>query len=86
MLIAAVHVIHDPDEFWSTADEHIAKSPEGIRLVQIARSPDRRQATCLWYAPTVDELHDWIYGLLGHTSDSEYFEVDEANGVGLPGA
>ena len=84
MLVAAYHVIHEPDEFWATAHEHLAKTPEGIRLVQMAVSANGRVATCLWQSPTVDEVHDWIYGLVGHLSENEYFEIEPRRSSGLP--
>jgi len=86
MLIGARHIIRDPQAFWSSAQENIPKAPEGIGIVQSIPSADMTEAICLWRAPSVEALARWIDGLVGHVSDNAFFEVNEANAIGLPGA
>jgi hypothetical protein len=83
MYIVAQHRIKDPDRFWNPGSpEAGAKAPPEI--VGRYASQDRIKAVCVWEADSIDDLRDFIDGLVGDASENTFFEVDQEFAVGLP--
>ena len=83
MFITIIHEIHDPKQFQECA-QRVFPLPEGLHVHQFLPATDMRQAACLYEAPSVDQLRDYIDGTLGKASSQRYFPVNEQHAVGLP--
>jgi hypothetical protein len=83
MFVAIHHEIHDPALFRQKANE-MAPPPGSLRRHQFLTATDLSRATCLWEAPTVDELRGYIDPALVPASTQTYFAINEERAVGLP--
>jgi len=81
MLIVAQHDVHDPG-FWPVAAS--AQLPDTFRLLQVVPSADGKHGVCLWDAPSVEALRDFVQTGVGHLSHNDFFAIDEAHAVGIP--
>ena len=84
MFIAIVHEIHDPARFQECAEE-VFPLPEGLHVHQFFPAADLKKAVCLYQAPSVDRLQEYIDGTLRDASTQHYFPVAEEHAIGLPG-
>lgn len=85
MKVAVKHRIADPAAFWGAAQRSIPNAPEGFALLQSFPNADMTSAICLWEAPSVAALQEFVEPQVSHVSDNEYFAVNTANAIGLPG-
>lgn len=83
MYVAIYHEIHDVEQFKEKANA-MGPPPEQLRRHQFLMATDLSQATCLWEAPSIDALRDYIDPALEPASTQTYFPVDERHAVGLP--
>ena len=83
MFIAIDHLIHDPSLFKEKVNT-MAPVPDGLVRHQFFAATDLSRAACLWEAPSVGPLRDYIDGSLEPASTQVYFEVNAARAVGLP--
>ena len=83
MFVAIYHEIHD-SELWKEKVNQMAPPPESLRRHQFLTATDLTKAACLWEAPSVDELRDYIDPSLEPASTQIYFPVYEERAVGLP--
>ncbi|HEX6195549.1 MAG TPA: hypothetical protein VFZ37_06545 [Jiangellaceae bacterium] len=83
MFIVINHEIHDRDHFKEKVNS-MAPPPAQLRRHQFLTAADLTRATCLWEAPSVEPLRDYIDGSLEPASTQTYFPVNEARAVGLP--
>jgi len=83
MFIAITHEIHDPEKFQACAEE-VFPLPADLHVHHFFPASDLAQAVCLYEAPSVDELKDYIDGTLKDASTQRYFPVAEAHAIGLP--
>jgi hypothetical protein len=83
MFIVIYHEIHDQDQFKEKVNQ-MAPPPEGLCRHQFFTATDLSRAACLWEAPSVDPLRDYIDGALEPASTQTYFPVNEKRAVGLP--
>jgi hypothetical protein len=51
-------------------------APEGVRGLQFLPSRDGSAATCLWEAPSVGAIQDYVDATLGDASVNECYEVN----------
>ena len=87
MYFVAKHRISDPERFWGAVRAAMAGPPaEGVRLHGTYPNRDGTEAVCLWEADSLAAVRAAVEGVVGDTSRNEYFEVDEANAIGLPEA
>jgi len=84
MFISVIHRISDPDRFFEMARS--ASIPEGLRLPQVISAADRATTVCLWEAPSVQHVRDFLEPLTAGVCENEYAEVDADLSMGLPAA
>jgi hypothetical protein len=83
MFIAIEHDIHDPARFQQCA-ERVFPLPEELQVHQFLPANDLSQAVCLYEAPSLARLRDYLEPLLGEASTQRYFTVTEEAAIGLP--
>ena len=83
MFIAIHHDIHDPALFKQKVNR-MTPPPESLRRHQFLTATDVSAAACLWEAPSVDDLRDYIDPQLEPASTQTYLEINEERAVGLP--
>ncbi len=83
MFIAIHHEIHDRQQFRERANR-MGPPPPTLRRYQFFAATDLRRAACLWEAPSVDALRDYIDPALEPASAQTYFPVNEEHAQGLP--
>lgn len=83
MFIAIEHDIHDPQEF-QTCAEAVFPLPDDLHVFQFFPAQDLSRAVCLYEAPSVDRLRDYLDGKLGNASTQRYFPIAEGEAIGLP--
>jgi hypothetical protein len=83
MFVAIYHEIHDREQFKQKVNA-MAPPPQELRRHQFFTATDLSCAACLWEAPSVDDLRDYIDGSLVPASTQTYFAVNERRAVGLP--
>ncbi|MDP8971058.1 MAG: hypothetical protein M3N52_11295 [Actinomycetota bacterium] len=83
MFIAIYHEIHDQDLFKEKVNL-MAPPPASLRRHQFLTATDLIRAACLWEAPSVDALRDYIDPQLEPASTQTYIQVNEERAVGLP--
>ena len=84
MYIIVEHRISDPTTFFSIAQQ--ARIPDGMKLHQVMPSEDASRCVCLWEADSPRAVREFVDPAVGHVSANEYFAVDAAHAVGMPGA
>jgi hypothetical protein len=83
MYVSIHHDIHDPDLFKEKVNQ-MSPPPRSLRRHQFLTAVDLRGATCLWEAPSVDELRDYIDPQLEPASTQRYLAVNAERAIGLP--
>ncbi len=84
MYVLVHHNVHDPERFWSTAEEAIPNVPAHLKLHHTMPAKDGTRATCLWEADSVQAVRDFLEPALGDVSTNEYSEAENKDGVALP--
>jgi hypothetical protein len=84
MFIAIEHEIHDAEAFQACA-QRVFPLPQGLSVHQFLPARDLSRAVCLYEAPSLDEVRDFLDGALAGASTQRYFAVAEAQAIGLPG-
>ncbi len=85
MYLNAKHAISDPARFWGAVRAAVAPPAGGPKLHGTYPNRDGTEAVCLWEAESVDAVKAAVEAVVGNASRNEFFEVDPANAVGLPG-
>lgn len=83
MFIAIEHDIHDSEKFQACA-EAVFPLPEDLHVHQFFPATDLSRAACLYEAPSVARLREYLDGKLGGASTQRYFPVAETEAIGLP--
>lgn len=83
MFIAIEHEIHDPELFQECAED-VFPLPEDLHVHQFFPAKDMSRATCLYEAPSVEQLSNYLDGKLRQASTQQYFPVNEEPAIGLP--
>jgi len=86
MFITIIHRISDPDQFESTAKSATESIPSHLKLHQYLSGSDRKTATCLWEAPSVEDVKEFLEPVIGQFSRNEYVPLNAENAFGLPTA
>jgi hypothetical protein len=84
MFVSVIHRISDPDRFSEMARS--ATIPPDLRLPQVIAAADRATTVCLWEAPSVQHVRDFLEPLTVGICKNEYAEVDAGLSLGLPAA
>ncbi|MEX0646888.1 MAG: hypothetical protein WEA56_09865 [Balneolaceae bacterium] len=83
MFIAIEHDIHNPEKFQQCA-EGVFPLPDGLHVHHFFPSADLSKAVCLYEAPSVERLSEYLNGKLGESSTQHYFPVSGEQAMGLP--
>jgi hypothetical protein len=84
MLVIAHHDVQDPQTFWTTAQNVGSIMPAGLKLHSVFPSKDMKTGTCVWEAPSVEEVQKFLDDNVGNVSKNTCYEVDSATAVGAP--
>jgi len=82
MFVSVIHRISDPDAFFEMARSVVI--PEDLRLPQTISTADRSTTICLWEAPSVERVREFLEPLTASVCKNEYAEVDPGLSLGLP--
>lgn len=83
MFIAIQHEIHNPEKFQQCAEE-VFPLPEDLHVHQFLPATDLSKAVCLYEAPSIDQLSEYLDNKLGEASTQRYFPVNGEHAIGLP--
>jgi hypothetical protein len=83
MKVVVQHRITDFDKFLAMDPEG---GPPGVQVRQFFPNKDGSAAVCLWEAPSIDTLRDFVDPATAGASENAYFEVDTEKAMGLPEA
>jgi hypothetical protein len=84
MFVSVIHRITDPDRFFAMASAAADELPSDLRLPQSISSADRSTTICLWEAPSVERVREFLEPLTAGICKNEYAAVDAALSLGLP--
>lgn len=84
MFVVVQHDITDADAFFGSAESVVGSVPTGVKAVQFFPSNDRKRAVCLWEAPSVDSVKNYLEAKIGSSSRNTYYAVDSKVAMGLP--
>ena len=78
MYVVVQHRIKDPSTAMARGQRLITNegAPEGVRGLQFYPSRDGSAITCLWEAPSVPALQNYVDSTLGDSSENDCYEVD----------
>lgn len=83
MFVAIEHDIQDAAKFQQRAEKAFPL-PDGLHVHIFLPASDLSYATCLYEAKSVDQVREFVDGLLGDSSRNRYFPVSEGHAIGLP--
>jgi len=83
MFIAITHEIHDPEDFQNRAQD-VFPLPNGFHVHHFFPANDLSRAACLYEAPSVEELRNYLDGKLQPASTQRYFPVNGEHAIGMP--
>lgn len=84
MFVSVIHRISDPQKFGEMAASTADKLPPNLRLPQYITNEDHRTTVCLWEAPSVQSVKDFLEPISKGICVNEYSAVDAAASSGLP--
>lgn len=84
MFVVVLHDIKDANTFFGSAETVVGGSPKGVKAVQFFPSNDKDKAVCLWEAPSVEVVKNYLEGKIGSASRNTYYAVDSKIAMGLP--
>lgn len=83
MFIAIEHQIHDPEKFGKCAEE-VFPLPDDLHVHQFFPAADMSRAVCLYEAPSIERLSEYLDAKLNPASTQHYFPVLTEHAIGLP--
>lgn len=86
MFISVIHRISDPERFFQMTAKATGSIPSNMRLPQYVTSDDHRTMVCLWDAPSVQMVKNFLEPLTQGTCTNEYLALDASASSGLPTA
>lgn len=84
MYILVQHSISDPINFHRHAEEANKKMPANLKLHHVFSTAEGRNAVCVWEAPSITAVKDFLEPAVGKYGLNDYFEVPNKEGVVLP--
>ena len=87
MFIVVSHNIKTPALFWGAAQKNLPNLPEGgvKRVLNVLPNENMDHCTCLWEADSIETLENYLREKVGNASTETYYQINEANAVGLGG-
>lgn len=83
MYIVIQHEIKNPQLFQNCAKE-VFPLPDDLQLHHFLPSADMKKAVCLYEAPSVEKLSNYLDAKLKPASEQFYFPVLTEHAMGLP--
>ena len=85
MYILVSHAISRPAEFWGSAQKNLPNLPEGgvKRVVNVFPNENMDVCTCIWEADSIETLDHYLRDKVGNASKDSYYQINEANAMGL---
>lgn len=91
MYVIAQHEIRNPETAFPRGEKLIRgdDAPDGVRVLQFFPSRDASSVSCLWEAPAVEDVQEYVDSVLGDASRNTCYEVDSGQAfaerpIGLP--
>ena len=84
MFVVVQHDIANADAFFEGAESVVNSVPRGLKNVQFFPSSDRKRAVCLWEAPSVDAVKNFLEPKIASISRNTYYAIDSKVAMGLP--
>ena len=84
MFVIAHHFIHEPEEFWASAQQVTSSIPQTLKLHAIFPSKDLKTGTCIWEGPSVSKVQEFLDTATGTMAKNVCYEVKEEIALGLP--
>jgi hypothetical protein len=84
MLVIAQHFIQNPDVFWDKAREVTSSLPSELKIHSVFPSTDLKTGTCVWEAPSVEDVQQFLDNEVGNVSRNVCYEIKEEMAIGLP--
>ncbi|MDQ6756893.1 MAG: hypothetical protein M3004_08150 [Bacteroidota bacterium] len=84
MLVIAHHDIQDSEKFWGAAKDIGSMLPSGFKLHSVFPSTDMKAGTCVWEAPSVNDVQKFLDDNVGSVSKNTCYEVNESAAMGAP--
>ncbi len=78
MYVVVKHEITNPKVAFPRGEKLMKNdgAPSGVRVLQFYPSVDGSAVTCLWEAPSVDAVQEYVDSTLGNASENSCYEVD----------
>lgn len=87
MHVVVQHSIIDPEKFFSVdIRDVVSNAPPGVQGRLFCPSEDRSAGICVWEAPSLEAVRDYIDPATKGVSENTYFAVHEEYALGLPEA
>jgi hypothetical protein len=79
MYVVVQHRVKDPNVAAARGEKLIKNesAPAGVRGLQFLPSRDGSAITCLWEAPSVNAVQDYVDATLGDSSENTCYEVND---------
>jgi hypothetical protein len=85
MFVVAQHRILDRDRFATMDPKDVALGgPPGVRALTFLPARDLSAAICLWEAPSVEAVSDYLDPVTAGVAENTYFAIEDAFAIGLP--
>ena len=81
MYVAVIHRFVDPPTAFARGEKLVKNegAPAGARGLQFYPASNGSMATCLWEAPSVEAIQEYVDTTLGESSENTVYEVDAEN-------
>lgn len=78
MYVAAYHQIKNPEAAFARGDKLVKNegAPAGVRGLQFYPAVDGSAVSCLWEAPSVEVVQDYVDSALGDAADNTCWQVN----------
>jgi len=85
MYLVVHHRVVDREKFLATDPKDIGgNAPAGVDVFLFLPARDASAADCLWEAPSLDALRDYLDPATRGICENTYFEVDPQLAMGVP--
>jgi hypothetical protein len=90
MHVSVHHTITDPQK-WEQLTKNMkamveqGRLPQGLKGLIYLPGTDGRKADCVWEAQSLDKLRSFLDREIGTVARNDYFEINTAAALGLPG-
>ncbi len=84
MYVLVHHIVSDPGRFWSSASDALGDLPAGLKVHQTLAAKDGTRATCIWEAPSVADVQNFLDPITAGMARNEYRESENREGIALP--